>query len=181
MQWPLASMEMYSSGRRGAPAKGVGRVTGARVQISPSPPSEEPIEIWTFAVRHFNRFFFYSFICKAFGGVESVFEIGHVFPKKWNFESEKIKSLLLNSCNRTSGAIFAVIFSFFGIGCPIIIVRMWALAVVENHIVINSFFEFFIRSILGAIEFFSLKTWEKRLYNGIIVRGISTRKRLDDL
>ena len=38
MQWPLASMEMYSSGRRGAPAKGVGRVTGARVQISPSPP-----------------------------------------------------------------------------------------------------------------------------------------------
>ena len=25
-------------GRRGAPAKGVGRVTGARVQISPSPP-----------------------------------------------------------------------------------------------------------------------------------------------
>ena len=29
---------MYSRGRRGAPAKGVGRVTGARVQISPSPP-----------------------------------------------------------------------------------------------------------------------------------------------
>ena len=27
-------------GRRGAPAKGVGRVTGARVQISPSPPSK---------------------------------------------------------------------------------------------------------------------------------------------
>ena len=25
-------------GRRGAPAKGVGRVTGARVRISPSPP-----------------------------------------------------------------------------------------------------------------------------------------------
>ena len=31
-------MEKYSRGRRGAPAKGVGRVTGARVQISPSPP-----------------------------------------------------------------------------------------------------------------------------------------------
>ena len=30
--------EKYSRGRRGAPAKGVGRVTGARVQISPSPP-----------------------------------------------------------------------------------------------------------------------------------------------
>ncbi len=26
-------------GRRGAPAKGVGRVTGARVQIPPSPPA----------------------------------------------------------------------------------------------------------------------------------------------
>ena len=29
--------EKYSRGRRGAPAKGVGRVTGARVQIPPSP------------------------------------------------------------------------------------------------------------------------------------------------
>ena len=29
--------EMYSRGRRGAPAKGVGRETGARVQIPPSP------------------------------------------------------------------------------------------------------------------------------------------------
>ncbi len=34
-------MEMYSRGRRGAPAKGVGRVTGARVQISPSPPKQK--------------------------------------------------------------------------------------------------------------------------------------------
>ena len=32
--------EKYSRGRRGAPAKGVGRATGARVQISPSPPTE---------------------------------------------------------------------------------------------------------------------------------------------
>ena len=30
-------MEKYSRGRRGAPAKGVGRATGARVQIPPSP------------------------------------------------------------------------------------------------------------------------------------------------
>ena len=29
--------EKYSRGRRGAPAKGVGRATGARVQIPPSP------------------------------------------------------------------------------------------------------------------------------------------------
>ena len=34
--------EKYSRGRRGAPAKGVGRVTGARVQISPSPFSKNP-------------------------------------------------------------------------------------------------------------------------------------------
>ena len=40
---PLAqyNTEMYSRGRRGAPAKGVGRVTGARVQISPSPPTQK--------------------------------------------------------------------------------------------------------------------------------------------
>ena len=31
-------METYSRGWRGAPAKGVGRETGARVQIPPSPP-----------------------------------------------------------------------------------------------------------------------------------------------
>ena len=29
-------VQMYSRGRRGAPAKGVGRETGARVQIPPS-------------------------------------------------------------------------------------------------------------------------------------------------
>ena len=31
-------MEWYSRGWRGAPAKGVGRVTGARVQIPLTPP-----------------------------------------------------------------------------------------------------------------------------------------------
>ena len=35
----VRSLEKYSRGRRGAPAKGIGRETGARVQISPSPPS----------------------------------------------------------------------------------------------------------------------------------------------
>ena len=30
-------LEKYSRGRRGAPAKGIGRETGARVQIPPSP------------------------------------------------------------------------------------------------------------------------------------------------
>ena len=33
----IRSQEKYSRGRRGAPAKGIGRVTGARVQIPPSP------------------------------------------------------------------------------------------------------------------------------------------------
>ena len=33
-------LEKYSSGRRGAPAKGVGRVTGAEVQIFSSPPKD---------------------------------------------------------------------------------------------------------------------------------------------
>ena len=36
-------MEKYSSGRRGAPAKGVGRVTGAEVQIFSSPPKQKEI------------------------------------------------------------------------------------------------------------------------------------------
>ena len=34
-------LEKYSSGRRGAPAKGVGRVTGAEVQIFSSPPKND--------------------------------------------------------------------------------------------------------------------------------------------
>ena len=33
----VRTLEKYSRGRRGAPAKGVGRATGARVQIPPSP------------------------------------------------------------------------------------------------------------------------------------------------
>ena len=33
--------EKYSRGRRGAPAKGVGRETGARVQIPPSAPRKK--------------------------------------------------------------------------------------------------------------------------------------------
>ena len=37
------TLEKYSSGRRGAPAKGIGRVTGARVQIPPSPFSQQKI------------------------------------------------------------------------------------------------------------------------------------------
>ena len=34
--WHIIEKQKYSSGRRGAPAKGIGRVTGARVQIPPS-------------------------------------------------------------------------------------------------------------------------------------------------
>ena len=41
--WQIALYVRRSTqvGRRGAPAKGVGRVTGARVQISPSPPTQK--------------------------------------------------------------------------------------------------------------------------------------------
>ncbi len=42
---PQGYTEMYSRGRRGAPAKGVGRATGARVQISPSPPTKTGITL----------------------------------------------------------------------------------------------------------------------------------------
>ena len=40
-----AILGKYSRGRRGAPAKGVGRVSGARVQIPPSPP-EMILVLW---------------------------------------------------------------------------------------------------------------------------------------
>ena len=35
--WYESGKEKYSSGWRGAPAKGIGRLRGARVQIPPSP------------------------------------------------------------------------------------------------------------------------------------------------
>ncbi len=47
-------MEKYSRGRRGAPAKGVGRATGARVQISPSPPYKKNIPFGMFFL-YFRR------------------------------------------------------------------------------------------------------------------------------
>ena len=37
----IVNSEKYSRGRRGAPAKGVGRATGARVQIPLSPLKKE--------------------------------------------------------------------------------------------------------------------------------------------
>ena len=40
----FSGKEMYSSGWRGAPAKGVGRATGARVQIPPSPFNNKTFE-----------------------------------------------------------------------------------------------------------------------------------------
>ncbi len=49
----FAFVEKYSRGRRGAPAKGIGRVTGARVQIPPSPLQKAIV---------FGGFFIYVFI-----------------------------------------------------------------------------------------------------------------------
>ena len=56
------TLEMYSRGRRGAPAKGVGRETVARVQIPPSPPriphKQAVYAVFLFAVTHFITHFF---------------------------------------------------------------------------------------------------------------------------
>ena len=49
-----SGMEKYSSGWRGAPAKGVGRLRGARVQIPPSPYYKP----WFFKVYFFTNFQF---------------------------------------------------------------------------------------------------------------------------
>ena len=48
-------MEKYSRGRRGAPAKGIGRVTGARVQIPPSPFGRELSESQQNAMLELSR------------------------------------------------------------------------------------------------------------------------------
>ena len=48
----VKSSEKYSRGRRGAPAKGVGRATGARVQIPLSPLQENDLNI-----KGLSRFF----------------------------------------------------------------------------------------------------------------------------
>ena len=41
--WYESGKEKYSSGWRGAPAKGIGRLRGARVQIPPSPVKKESV------------------------------------------------------------------------------------------------------------------------------------------
>ena len=52
-------MESYSSGRRGAPAKGVGVEMRARVQIPHSPPKNS---------RYNNGYFFiFRNVCRGFG------------------------------------------------------------------------------------------------------------------
>ena len=51
----VRSLEKYSRGRRGAPAKGVGRVTGARVQIPLSPLGR--IKLTTIWLRAFSMGF----------------------------------------------------------------------------------------------------------------------------
>ena len=57
-------MEKYSSGRRGSPAKGVGRATGARVQIPPSPPinEEQCVRIYLKCPKCGHEFSFVNYI-----------------------------------------------------------------------------------------------------------------------
>ena len=52
----ITTTEKYSRGRRGAPAKGVGRATGARVQIPLSPLGR--IKLTTIWLRAFSMGFF---------------------------------------------------------------------------------------------------------------------------
>ena len=53
-------MESYSRGRRGCPAKALGRETGARVQIPDSPPSNVKYE-------HQTQKVYYVFVDGLFG------------------------------------------------------------------------------------------------------------------
>ena len=50
----VSAVEKYSRGRRGAPAKGVGWETAARVQIPPSPPKEIARSPWDFGLFPFR-------------------------------------------------------------------------------------------------------------------------------
>lgn len=54
------NMQKYSSWWRGAPAKGVGRATGARVRVSPSAPKRFKFLI----LQRFEAFFFFAFYLK---------------------------------------------------------------------------------------------------------------------
>ena len=57
----IISTEKYSRGRRGAPAKGVGWETAARVQIPPSPPREtqlNPMGTTEFFISYLNCFLY---------------------------------------------------------------------------------------------------------------------------
>ena len=51
------SSEKYSRGRRGAPAKGVGRATGARVQIPLSPLNQKRLNLMIKVAFWLEKFF----------------------------------------------------------------------------------------------------------------------------
>ena len=61
-------MEKYSRGRRGAPAKGVGRATGARVQIPLSPLAQEE-----------NREVLFSYITRLEASIAICFSLLLIF------------------------------------------------------------------------------------------------------
>ena len=75
-------MEKYPSGRRGSPAKGVGRETGARVQIPPSAPQETALFVGNRAV-----FFFYyvAFALEKFLFIVPVFSFTPKFTSNRMF------------------------------------------------------------------------------------------------
>ena len=61
--YPVFGMQKYPSGRRGSPAKGVGRETVARVQIPPSAPNPE-----VFTGKDFGIFYSRKSLALILGG-----------------------------------------------------------------------------------------------------------------
>ena len=75
--------EKYSRGRRGAPAKGVGRATGARVQIPPSPFNNKTFE------KKLKKLLTNE---KAYGKITKLFETKKKFKQFEQFKKfEKLK------------------------------------------------------------------------------------------
>ena len=70
-------METYSRGRRGAPAKGVGRGTAARVRIPLSPPVKKHVDLRSTFFIYFNDFL--SIDVQIYRKINKMKEYGYIF------------------------------------------------------------------------------------------------------
>ena len=104
-------MEKYSRGRRGAPAKGVGRVTGAKVQILSSPPKTRNV------LRAFRIFLFcaekkgFVYLCTVAHNVSSGADNAAQPRRKARFSGRQAK-LLRERCAQRNKARSAKALSF---------------------------------------------------------------------